>query len=261
MILKSDITAWSKHAPWRSNYMVEQDLIIERALIEIFSNHELSEQLAFRGGTAIHKLYFQPQPRYSEDIDFVQRNAGSIGDILTLLREKLSFMGIAKHERGRHSNKLIYRFNTAYEPIATLKLKIEINTREHFTTLGYKEFERSIETEWFTGKSKIISYELEELLGTKLRALYQSSKGRDLFDLWYANNQKQLNEIKIIEVFRKYISHENLSISREEFNTNMEEKISDSEFLGDIAGLLRPGIIYDPLKAWKIIQELIVDKI
>ena len=36
---------------------------------------------------------------------------------------------------------------------------------------------------WFTGAAKVLTYDLDELLGTKLRALYQRKKGRDLFDL------------------------------------------------------------------------------
>lgn len=33
MIPQSDITAWRKQAPWQENYQVEQDLIIQQALI------------------------------------------------------------------------------------------------------------------------------------------------------------------------------------------------------------------------------------
>ena len=53
--------------PWNDNAQIEQDLIISRALVAIFSDEFLSSQLAFRGGTALHKLYLSPQPRYSED--------------------------------------------------------------------------------------------------------------------------------------------------------------------------------------------------
>ena len=63
---------------WVTSEMVEQDLIICLALISIFSDEFLASQLAFRGGTALHKLYLQPQPRYSEDIDLVQITPGPI---------------------------------------------------------------------------------------------------------------------------------------------------------------------------------------
>ena len=261
MIPKSDIIAWSQKAPWKSNYMVEQDLIIERALVEIYSNSELKEHLAFRGGTALHKLYFEPQPRYSEDIDLVQISSGPIGDILTLVREKLSFLGEAKYERASHSNKLVYRIQTEYEPIARLRLKIEINTREHFTKYGYKEINHKVENEWFAGDCTVNTFIIEELLGTKLRALYQRSKGRDLFDLWFAISNSKLEIHKIIECFKFYMENENHYVSSSEYISNMEMKIADTEFHGDVEGLLRPDIKYFGLSAWSIIKELIINKI
>ena len=69
MIPRSYIEEWKEFAPWPENSQVEQDLVIERALIEIFSNPFLNENLAFRGGTALHKLFLKPHARYSEDID------------------------------------------------------------------------------------------------------------------------------------------------------------------------------------------------
>lgn len=74
MIPKPYIAKWQKHAPWKEFSQVEQDLIISRTLIELFSDDFLKENLAFRGGTALHKLYLNPAPRYSEDIDLVQIN-------------------------------------------------------------------------------------------------------------------------------------------------------------------------------------------
>lgn len=69
MIPRRYILEWKEFAPWPDDAQVEQDLVIERALVEIFSDEFLSEHLAFRGGTALHKLFLKPQVRYSEDID------------------------------------------------------------------------------------------------------------------------------------------------------------------------------------------------
>ena len=82
MIQESFIREWSEMAPWSKNEMVEQDLIICRALVSIFSDDFLRENLAFRGGTALHKLFLQPQARYSEDIDLVQIKPGPIKPIM-----------------------------------------------------------------------------------------------------------------------------------------------------------------------------------
>ena len=82
MINRTAIQQWSNHAPWIDNAQIEQDLIICRALVSIFSDEFLASQLAFRGGTALHKLYLSPQPRYSEDIDLVQIAPGPIKPIM-----------------------------------------------------------------------------------------------------------------------------------------------------------------------------------
>lgn len=82
MINRAALTQWSEFVPWTDNAQVEQDLIICRALIAIFCDEFLASQLSFRGGTALHKLYLSPQPRYSEDIDLVQINPGPIKDIM-----------------------------------------------------------------------------------------------------------------------------------------------------------------------------------
>ena len=92
MINRTAITQWNKIVPWNDNAQVEQDLIISRALVAIFSDKFLASQLAFRGGTALHKLYLSPQPRYSEDIDLVQITPGPIKPIMFKLGEVLSFL-------------------------------------------------------------------------------------------------------------------------------------------------------------------------
>lgn len=260
MIPKAYITEWSKTSPWLANYQVEQDLIIERALVEIFSHNELKEQLAFRGGTALHKLFLKPQARYSEDIDLVQVESGPIKSILRSLREQLSFLGEANSKSSIHNNTLYYRFMSEYEQ-TPLKLKIEINTREHFTVLGHNIKDHAVKSEYFTGDCSIKTFAIEELLGTKLRALYQRNKGRDLFDLWYANKNVKLDVTKIIEVFHKYISFSDTPISQREYIISMNRKLADTAFHGDVEGLLRTGIKYDTPEAWDIIKELIIEKI
>lgn len=87
--------AWLFH-PWTETEQVEQDLLICRALTEIYKDPYLASHLAFRGGTALHKLFLSPQPRYSEDIDLVQVKAEPIKETYDRIREALSFLGEPK---------------------------------------------------------------------------------------------------------------------------------------------------------------------
>ena len=94
MIPRDYITEWRKEAPWVENFQVEQDLIISRALVDLFSQPLLSRALAFRGGTALYKLHLKPPARYSEDIDLVQTAAEPAGKMMEAVRGVLdSWLG------------------------------------------------------------------------------------------------------------------------------------------------------------------------
>ena len=60
----------------------------------------------------------------------------------------------------------------------TGRIKIEINTREHFSVRELERIPHRVESRWFAGEAPILTYALDEMLGTKLRALYQRKKGR-----------------------------------------------------------------------------------
>jgi len=260
LIPKAYITEWHSKAPWQFDYQIEQDLIIERAIIEIFSDDFLREKLAFRGGTALHKLHLKPQVRYSEDIDLVQVDQENIGEILTRLRVALKFLGTPRFKKTIHNNTLTYRFETEIEPVVTQKLKIEINTREHFSIQTLQKREHNVESSWFTSSAEITTFSLEELLATKLRALYQRRKGRDLFDFWYAHSKANVNIKNIVPIFTEYLSRENLTVNAETLINSVDLKLSNSEFIGDISALINPEVEYDIHKAWKILRPLLMDK-
>jgi len=262
MIPRRYIEEWKANAPWPNDAQVEQDLVIERALVDMFSDDLIRNSLAFRGGTALHKIFMKPQVRYSEDIDLVQITAEPINPVMVRIREKLKFLGFKRSvKQNDNNNTIVYRFESEIPPIINLRLKIEINCREHFNVLGLKEVPFTVDNSWFSGSCNIISYELEELLGTKLRALYQRRKGRDLFDLYWAITHQNLNIEKIIHCYKEYM---NFVVKQPPttkiFLANMEEKILDIEFTGDIYSLLRPGIEYDNTIAWGLVKNKIFEK-
>ena len=94
-----------------------------------------------------------------------------------------------------------------------------------------------------------------------MRALYQRRKGRDLFDLWYALSQTSVNPDKIIEAWNFYMKAEDNSITQKQFLENVDKKISDQDFLGDLEGLLRPGIIYKAPEAYLFVKKMLLEKI
>jgi predicted nucleotidyltransferase component of viral defense system len=240
VIPRAHITAWRAHAPWATDAQVEQDLVISRALVEIFMDPLLASATAFRGGTALHKLFFRPAARYSEDIDLVQVRAEPIGPVMDALRTRLDpWLGRPQRKQGEGRVKLIYRFDSEGLPATRMRLKVEINTREHFAVHGHHGHPVRVENPWFTGSADIVTFALEELLATKLRALYQRKKGRDLFDLARALQVHQaLDRAKIVACFEAYMKHGRTPGSRAEFEKNLAEKEADAAFLTDVHALL-----------------------
>src|SRR5260370_36760457 len=110
MIPMMNIIAWSKFVPWAEQRQVEQDLIISRAIVDLFADPFLREQLRFRGGTALNKLHFPAPLRYSEDIDLVRTTAGPIGPILDRVRERLEpWLGRGNFQPSQGAPKLRVR--------------------------------------------------------------------------------------------------------------------------------------------------------
>ncbi|MHB9099343.1 MAG: nucleotidyl transferase AbiEii/AbiGii toxin family protein [Syntrophales bacterium] len=251
MIPQDFIAEWKKAVPWPQNNQVEQDLIICRALVEIFNHPDLQDQLAFRGGTALFKLHLPPL-RYSEDIDLVQVYAGPIGPVMSALQGKLNpWLGIPKRKQGEGRVTLTYRMTS--EEDAPLKLKVEINSREHFTVLGFEKREMAIESRWFSSRAAILTYQLDELLGTKVRALYQRRKGRDLFDLWTAFATGKPQPEQVIGCFLHYLEKEGHRVSRAEFERNLLAKLDDPRFIADIAPLVVSHSGFDLPRATELV--------
>jgi predicted nucleotidyltransferase component of viral defense system len=252
--------AWRSVAPWLADSQVEQDLVLSRVLVEVFSNTTLGENLAFRGGTALYKLHFPSAWRYSEDIDFVQIQPGSIGVILSEIRRLIDpLLGVPTRDLREGSVVLNYRFSSEIPPVVRSRLKIEINTREHFSIMGIKKRPYFVKSDWFSGVCELSTYSLEELLGTKLRALCQRRKGRDLFDLWIGLTDGHADNEAIVRIFQSYLEAGGDHVTREEFRKNLHDKMRNRNFLRDTDGPLRSGITYDPQDAFRLIEHRLIN--
>lgn len=262
MIPRALVTEWRAHAPWPTDAQVEQDLVLSRALVEIFSSPSVGRTLAFRGGTALHKLMLERPGRYSEDIDLVQLEAGGIGPVLDALRGRLDhWLGEPKRKHGYGRVTLIYRFDSTSIPVQSMRLKVEINTREHFTVLGHTSKRLAVGSRWFSGAADVTTYPAEELLGTKLRALYQRKKGRDLYDLWLALTSLPLDAAVVVRCFQRYIEAAGAPVSRAEFESNLRAKLTDASFVNDLTPLLPTGAAYNVVRAAALVERMLVEKL
>jgi predicted nucleotidyltransferase component of viral defense system len=263
LIPRAHITAWRDTVPWVTDAQVEQDLVISRALVDLYSDDLLARELAFRGGTALQKLHFDPPARYSEDIDLVQVNPGPIGPVLQAIRSCLDpWLGEPRWKQSQGRVTFVYRFESEAKPVTPLKLKVEINTREHFTVLGLRPVRFVVDNPWYSGEADLLTYQPEELLATKVRALYQRRKGRDLFDLSEAlSSMPSLDTQAVVNCFLHYMEHDGLRITRTQFALNLAQKMDDDVFLRDVQPLLASGIPYDPRHALELVQRELISKL
>lgn len=257
MIPADFIAEWRAHTRWATDEQVEQDLVLSRALVAIFEDPELAGTLALRGGTALHKLHFSPPRRYSNDIDLVQLQPGPFGATMDRLRARLDgWLGEPRREQGQ-GVRLVYRFESEVPPVVRLKLKIETNTREHFTVRGTIRMPFTVASRWWNGTANVTTYRPEELLGTKLRALFQRRKGRDLFDLVLAL-EAGIDPAAVVDMFLAYTKAEGRDITRAIFEENLDVKFRLPSFTDDIAILLPPGTTFDfAAGAARVANELV----
>ena len=236
--------------------------MLSRAVAELFTDGELTGKLALRGGTALNKLFIHPPSRYSEDIDLVQTKSGSIGIVLDAIRRRLDpWLGRPKRSSAEASVTLTFRFESEVPPIRPMRLKVEINTREHFAVLGFQHQRLSVASPWFTGDAEVTTYALDELLGTKLRALYQRRKGRDLFDLWLCHHHGLLKPDRVITCFERYMKSEKHRVSRAEYERNLHDKANNPAFSADLQPLLAAGVNYDAKAAMILIHDVLIRRL
>jgi predicted nucleotidyltransferase component of viral defense system len=260
MIPNIFIQNWSNHVKWQTPDQIEQDLIISRALVDLYNDPHIKDALVFRGGTALNKLFINPPSRYSEDIDFVQKNADPIGQTINAIREVLKpWLGDPKWKITQRSAKLIYKYESINKSAS--KLKIEINTTEHFQVLPLKKVPFSMDSDWFKGTADIITYEMDELMATKLRALYQRRKGRDLFDIWYVATNELINLNRVFDIFAKYCAYNDVQISREEFIKNLEQKKDNRDFHVDISLLLPSKLHWNFDEAYQFVIDNVISRL
>lgn len=238
MIPAAAITAWSAFAPWATLAQIEQDLILSRLIVEIAQDPTLGQQLAMRGGTCLHKLFSKPALRYSEDLDYVQvvtEPSGPMFDALRALADRLGLQ-VVRTESSDQMIRVRYR-TPATDGSTMIRIKVEVNTREKVPFREHRLVPFEVQSAWFTGSASVRTFALEELLGTKVRALYQRRKGRDLFDLWIGLTQLNANVEKVAQAFRYYLPATEAPV--QEIRQNLLDKAGNRLFRTDLAPLVQ----------------------
>ncbi|MDE0521978.1 MAG: nucleotidyl transferase AbiEii/AbiGii toxin family protein [Boseongicola sp.] len=231
MIPTQNIVAWSNVVP--DQRQVEQDLIMSRVLIEIFSDDRLRDTLRVRGGMAMNKLHFPKPMRFSEDIDLVRTSGGPIGPILDRLRVVLEpWLGRERFDQSPVAPKFRFRVGAEDGSGVPIRLRVEINTRETKAFDVPASLPLKIDNPWFSGEAAISTFSREEMLATKLRALLQRDQGRDLYDLAHAPEVfENLDIAGMVEMFGRYLDLSDQAVSRAQAQERMFAKLANPRLL------------------------------
>lgn len=98
-------------------------------------------------------------------------------------------------------------------------------------------------------------------MGTKLRALYQRKKGRDLLDLALALENEKVDAGRIVNAFVQYMSHGGLRVTRAQFEENIDAKLRDPQFTADIGLLLASDFSWDINIAADMVKATLIERL
>ncbi len=116
-------------------------------------------------------------------------------------------------------------------------------------------------SEWFSGEANILTYQFEEMMATKFKALYQRRKGRDLFDSWMILKRGEIDVGRTIKLLEEYCEKVDEQITRALFEQNLILKRGHPDFNFDMESLLAVGTEWDFDKAFKMIMSELVPKL
>lgn len=283
MIPLREIAAWRAHAPWPNDMQVEQDLLLTRAMGAIFVDDFLRSQVAMRGGTALHKVHLAPAARYSEDIDLVLVGDRPAEHVEKALKRVLNpILGAPRTNmwakvvlavRNWRMPSEILRLEWFYRPTLSAqeeaKLKVEVNCTERTPFYDVVELPCEPAPPGAPKGIALRSYDVDEMLGTKMRALLQRDQGRDLFDLWWAwhlsekgQSRHPVNPDRVVAAFNDYMAREGSVVRRDQYTEELDQKLTLRKFRHDMDTMLRADLHpYAIDTARAVVQQVFLDRL
>jgi len=225
--------------------LAELDFRLVHALQAVYADPLLCDRLYLKGGTALNKLYLPGANRLSVDLDF-----NAIGRREQVLRERTpigeAVAAVLRQQDPRYDLTYRWRYDQVtlyarYAPLtggAPQRIKLEISFIERFAILG--KVERPLLLALLDEPVVVHTFRLEELVSTKLRALFDRRKGRDIYDLYRAAGL-DLDRPAVRKMVLYYFLRANKVFHYPTFVSNVERKIAERGFSDDIRGLIRLG--------------------
>jgi predicted nucleotidyltransferase component of viral defense system len=176
------------------------------------------DNLLFKGGTALSKLYFPETWRYSEDLDFGVKGEyhGTKSELRDVLEDATRASGIdfevTKHRELQeepyptHYVDIDIQYNAVLGHKNTTSLDVMIDEYVAFASVSHRHSYEDVP------EFEVIAYSLEEIFAEKLRALYQRSQARNYYDLYRMITEADIDDPVVLPAFSRKCEHDGLDI-------------------------------------------------
>ena len=247
-----DVKVWADEQNLPDLLFAELDYRLVKTLQALYSDDFLSKRLCMKGGTAINKLYLAETSRLSVDLDFnhlgskeeVLKEKRAVRELIMELLKKQDNSYDVHYERPYGLTRIKARYKTVGGP--DQNFKIEISHVERFPIIS--PVKKKIKTP--DGLADIVTYTLEELTATKLRALLERFKGRDIYDLFFISRLKPDSKI-IRKMFLYYFYRSRKVFNPKVHYENIIKRYESGNYTDDVTDFIKPTVTFDLTAAAK----------
>ena len=247
-----DVKVWADEQRLPDLLFAELDYRLLKTLEAFYSNDFLSKRLCMKGGTAINKLYLGETSRLSVDLDFnhlgskeeVLKEKRAVRELILELLKKQDNSYDVHYERHYGLTRIKARYRTVGGPVQNFK--IEISHVERFPIIPPTK--KVIKTP--DGEANVLTYTLEELTATKLRALLERFKGRDIYDLYFVSRLKP-DATVIKKMFLYYFYKSGKVFNPSVHYKAIVKRYESGNYVDDVTDFVKPTVTFDLGKAAK----------
>jgi predicted nucleotidyltransferase component of viral defense system len=251
-LTERDLRVWADEQGISDLLFAELDYRLVKSLEAFYRDDFLSKRLCMKGGTAINKLYLGETSRLSVDLDFNQigpkeevlKERRDVRERIVALLKKQDDSYVIHSERRYEQTRIKARYKTVAGPIRSFK--IEISHVERFPIVS--PVRKQVKTP--DGLADVITYTLEELTATKLRALLERFKGRDIYDLYFISQLKP-DPAVTRKMFLYYFYRSRKVFNPKVHYKNLTKRYESGNYTDDVSAFIKPTVKFDLTKAAK----------
>ena len=258
MISQEGLDHWNNVVAWDINIEVEQDLVLACFIVEAANDPLLSQAVVLKGGTCLNKIWLDHPWRYSEDLDYQLAHDSDIKEITKALQRIGDGFGFS---RINHDSNVwlahVFMVDQSLEG-DRLRIKVDVEKKPLHLEASVSQKEFQVDNPWFRGNASVLSISSQEILASKVIAIYQRRQPRDLFDIWAALRTELVAMEDIAAAFERYRPLNPEHWTSRQAARSLIERINEQEYISNLKYLARHAPIkYDLAQNIHMAVELI----